>query len=31
MNIFDSGHQKLNTQTLTLKIRYSWSRTLTVD
>jgi len=31
LNIFDSGHQKLNTQTLTLKVRYSWSRTLTID
>lgn len=31
MNIFDAGHTKLNTQTLTLSLKYSWSRTLTVD
>jgi hypothetical protein len=31
INIFDAGHPKLNTQTLTLKIKYSWSRTLTID
>jgi len=31
--IFDDavGHWKLNTQVLTLRIKYSWSRTLTID
>lgn len=31
INIFDSAHWKLNTQTLTLRIKYSWSRTLSID